>query len=105
MICINLIRRYIVLGKRWVDKYLHHVSANAEILTHHGIKGQKWGERNDPPYPLKKKVLPHEYEIEDKKTGEKFHLVEGSRIFDKKTFAGKGTKKPLLDDVKNGLVE
>lgn len=22
------------------------------ILVHHGIKGQKWGERNGPPYPL-----------------------------------------------------
>lgn len=22
-------------------------------LVHHGIKGQKWGERNGPPYPLK----------------------------------------------------
>ncbi len=22
-------------------------------LAHHGIKGQKWGERNGPPYPLK----------------------------------------------------
>lgn len=21
-------------------------------LTHHGIKGQKWGQRNGPPYPL-----------------------------------------------------
>ena len=23
-------------------------------LTHHGIQGQKWGERNGPPYPLSK---------------------------------------------------
>lgn len=23
-------------------------------LYHHGVKGQKWGERNGPPYPLKK---------------------------------------------------
>ena len=22
-------------------------------LMHHGIKGQKWGEKNGPPYPLK----------------------------------------------------
>ena len=105
MIYIKLIQQYIDLGKRWIDRYLHFISINSEVLLHHGIKGQKWGEKNGPPYPLKKKVLPHEYEIEDKKTGEKFHLVEGSRIFDKKTFAGKGTKKPLHDDVKNGLVE
>lgn len=24
-----------------------------DILEHHGIKGQKWGVRNGPPYPLK----------------------------------------------------
>lgn len=32
-----------------------------EYLAHHGIKGQKWGKKNGPPYPLKdsvsKKVL------------------------------------------------
>lgn len=25
------------------------------FLEHHGIKGQKWGVRNGPPYPLKLK--------------------------------------------------
>ena len=24
----------------------------SDILVHHGIKGQKWGQRNGPPYPL-----------------------------------------------------
>lgn len=24
------------------------------VLAHHGIKGQKWGVRNGPPYPLKR---------------------------------------------------
>ena len=27
---------------------------NKLYLAHHGIKGQKWGERNGPPYPLKR---------------------------------------------------
>lgn len=27
--------------------------AHSNELYHHGIKGQKWGERNGPPYPLK----------------------------------------------------
>ena len=22
------------------------------VIEHHGIKGQKWGDRNGPPYPL-----------------------------------------------------
>lgn len=25
---------------------------HSEFLAHHGIKGQKWGQRNGPPYPL-----------------------------------------------------
>lgn len=25
---------------------------NNNKLEHHGIKGQKWGKRNGPPYPL-----------------------------------------------------
>lgn len=27
----------------------------SDLLEHHGIKGQKWGERNGPPYPLDSK--------------------------------------------------
>ena len=26
------------------------------VLIHHGIRGQKWGERNGPPYPLEDKA-------------------------------------------------
>lgn len=29
------------------------ISRTPEYLEHHGIKGQKWGVRNGPPYPLK----------------------------------------------------
>lgn len=28
-----------------------------KILIHHGIKGQKWGVRNGPPYPIEDRVL------------------------------------------------
>ena len=28
-----------------------------KVLVHHGIKGQKWGIRNGPPYPIEDKVL------------------------------------------------
>lgn len=29
---------------------------NQWVLVHHGIKGQKWGVRNGPPYPIKRSV-------------------------------------------------
>ena len=28
-----------------------------EFLAHHGIKGQQWGVRNGPPYPIENKVI------------------------------------------------
>ena len=30
-----------------------YISRDPNYLVHHGIKGQKWGVRNGPPYPLK----------------------------------------------------
>ena len=41
-------KRWIERGRRWVKRYLY------SELFHHGIKGQKWGVRNGPPYPLEK---------------------------------------------------
>lgn len=26
-------------------------------LFHHGVRGQRWGERNGPPYPIQDKIL------------------------------------------------
>lgn len=43
MITDNAIRA----GKRWVKQYFLNRS-----LCHHGIKGQKWGVKNGPPYPI-----------------------------------------------------
>ena len=37
-------------------QYIATSSSNQE-LYHHGIKGQKWGVRNGPPYPIEDKVL------------------------------------------------
>lgn len=44
----NKYKRWIERGRRWVRRYLY------SELFHHGIKGQKWGVRNGPPYPLDK---------------------------------------------------
>ena len=43
--------RLIELGRMWVEKYLY-----SSELFHHGVKGQKWGVRNGPPYPLDKRA-------------------------------------------------
>lgn len=29
---------------------------NESVLAHHGVKNQKWGVRNGPPYPLNRKA-------------------------------------------------
>lgn len=38
---------YVALGYKVINKML-----GRDELAHHGIKGQKWGVRNGPPYPL-----------------------------------------------------
>lgn len=87
------------------------------VLAHHGIKGQKWGVRNGPPYPLDKssrnsKIKNDEYdsgkssyEILDPRSGEYFCFSEGTRIRNAQVFAGKGTNKPLSTEVAEGLSE
>ena len=46
---MQLKHNLVELGKRWVEQHLL-----SRQLFHHGIKGQKWGVRNGPPYPLEK---------------------------------------------------
>ena len=102
------------LGKAWVENYLNS-------LCHHGIKGQKHGVRNGPPYPLtqeakeraygdstsnnSKKKLTKDYRIHDPSTGDVYHMVEGTKLRNQQTFAGKGTKYPLKEEVAEGLAE
>lgn len=45
-----------------------------EELYHHGIKGQKWGVRNGPPYPLRAK----DHSVSEKKAGWRKSLVGGT---------------------------
>lgn len=39
-----------------------------KIIMHHGVKGQKWGVRNGPPYPIEDRVL---------RKGTKINTVQG----------------------------
>ena len=75
-------------------------------LAHHGIKGQKWGIRNGPPYPLDKSsgsgkiediqigkslgAKSLNYDVLDPASGEYFHFEEGTRIRNAQVFAGRG---------------
>ena len=36
-----------------MEYYGNSFWAPTNTLSHHGIKGQKWGQKNGPPYPLK----------------------------------------------------
>lgn len=53
-------------GKAWAIRR----STNDAELTHHGIKGQSWGVRNGPPYPLDadvhKRVVTGENQVKEK---------------------------------------
>ena len=43
-------------------------------LYHHGIKGQRWGKRNGPPYPLSE----DDHSLSEKKAGWKKSLDSNS---------------------------
>lgn len=45
-----------------------------DYLVHHGVKGQQWGVRNGPPYPIEDKVL---------KKGTKINSISGKYISSK----------------------
>lgn len=54
-----------------------------DYIAHHGIKGQKWGVRNGPPYPLSKGAKSSEKKTSsgtksDGKTPEKSRILYGS---------------------------
>lgn len=100
------INNYIRIGRAWINNYFGLVFSNKAVICHHGIKGQKWGQKNGPPYPIKKnrKSL-QSYSIEDKSTGEIFHFAENSKLLNKRTFAGKGSKNKLKPETAIGLSE
>lgn len=59
-------------------------------LYHHGIKGQKWGQRNGPPYPLS----PSSHSAEEKKAGLKKSLIGNGNE------TGKDKAKSMLDKLR-----
>ena len=45
---------------------MNYVVRYSKELRHHGIQGQKWGQRNGPPYPLDAKSMSNSEKREDK---------------------------------------
>ena len=43
--------KLVEIGRRWIEDRLYKLE-----LFHHDIKGQKWGIKNGPPYPIAKSV-------------------------------------------------
>lgn len=69
---------YVELGKRWLMKHFPGLVKEDE-LCHHGVKGQKWGVRNGPPYPLER--------------NDKSNIVEDDEINTNKVTLNIGEKK------------
>lgn len=44
------------------------MNVSYRVICHHGIKGQKWGERNGPPYPLDEKDKSAKEKSEERKS-------------------------------------
>ena len=107
-------RELIATGRAWIKQHFPEVFTDE--LKHHGIKGQKWGVRNGPPYPLDKSkehdrikigrslgAKSHNYEVFDPDSGGYFRFSEGTYIRNVEVFAGKGASKPLNREVAEGL--
>lgn len=72
-------------------------------LVHHGIKGQQWGVRNGPPYPIEDKVLKKGTRLNSvsskhidsdayKKTGRDLYTYRADEEWDNKVYKGPFSK-------------
>lgn len=70
----------------------------SDYLAHHGVAGQKWGQRNGPPYPLDEKA----HSASEKKAGWKKSLDRVARDYAEGN-AGTGTRLATSIIDKRGL--
>ncbi len=109
---------YIDVGYKWINSYFASKS-----LSHHGIKGQKWGvrrfqnkdgsltEEGKKRYSKDKtnqsidlQFFSEPLSIYDPESNKDYNLMDGTYIRDKQVFAGKGGQKPIKAMTKEELV-
>lgn len=118
----NTIRKHLSKEAMFTEHLSKPSPFTCLYLAHQGVKGQKWGVRRGPPYPLKNSkkrgtilndisigrslgAKAKNYDIVYPVSGEIFHFSEGTRIRNPKVFAGKGGVKELKKETKEGLAE
>lgn len=85
----------------------NYVVVKTEYLIHHGTKGQRWGVRNGPPYPIENKVLAKgtrlnsissKYVTSDayKKNGRWMYTYRQDEKWDNKVYKGPFSKYQIL---------
>ena len=76
--------------------YVYKMSEDSDFLMHHGIKGQKWGVENGPPYPLDPKK---DYTAAEKKANAKKIVKEYRKNLSSKTIDDIDITNLNIDDV------
>lgn len=89
------------------DNFSDLMEVGYDVLAHHGIKGQRWGKQNGPPYPLNsegrekfKKQVKKFKEAAKKKLNKKIESDKKYRIIEKQKRAEKRRRKILNDPKK-----
>ena len=68
-----------------MSDFVYHLSEDSDFLMHHGIKGQKWGVENGPPYPLDRQKVINDVNSAIKQTSKEVKTI-GNRIYDKDVY-------------------
>lgn len=85
----------------------YKVEYDKNFLMHHGVKGQKWGEKNGPPYPLSDKVKSIAYRGGYDAEGNKKYKIDKKDVKEARNIVDKNLKymsNKDLNEYKNRLI-